>query len=302
MTALELLRFLNRRGVTVNLNADKTALQIVAPCGLKPEWRAGLVALKPALLAFLQVEDRPALRATLETRVNTLADKSADLETRCGQGHPAFEEAYKEFQATLRSYAALCDLMDGVCLLSDVHRQEENVYQKINADPAPRALDAPTPNETKNQNSNQTGENQVGEKVKLVVPEVVPAGTYETFIAGIESVKSQFNDKDQFRIKFSIGSGKHFAKTLTVYCNKVLTPKSKLYALVSAALFAGNPIPPRYELDMDELANKGVLLIVKVESNDNGKYNKVESFMPLATEEDEGEEVLMVEPAFAATA
>ena len=115
-----------------------------------------------------------------------------------------------------------------------------------------------------------------------VIHEILPAGQYPAKITEIE-LDEEGKFGPQFKFKFTLPPGENNkSRELTGWTSDVFSNHpSKLYEWVQAAVFDGGEIPKEYSFDSDGMLGKYVMLIVALETNDDGKkFNKIKTVLP----------------------
>lgn len=111
--------------------------------------------------------------------------------------------------------------------------------------------------------------------------EAIDPGTYRAQVGAVALEDGQFGP--QLKVRFDLAAGEDVpeGKSIMAWCSAKLSPKSKLYAWVSALLFGGRGVPADYDLDTDALLDKAVLLLVEIVEKDGGEFNRVKELLPV---------------------
>ena len=108
--------------------------------------------------------------------------------------------------------------------------------------------------------------------------EVLPAGEYTATIADVQITAGKFGDQAEF--SFVIEDGEFAGAVLKGWTSARFSPKSRLYAWAKAA-FGGQPIPPTYNLDTDDLLQRRVNLMVIARVKESGEeFSKIDDCRP----------------------
>ena len=117
----------------------------------------------------------------------------------------------------------------------------------------------------------------MGFVIRQTLIELLPVGEYPAIISAVEPAEGQYGP--QLKFTFSL-TGRHQGKKLTGYCSQSFNIKSNLFKWTRAAL-GGRDIPPDWDLDIDQLLDKPVILVaIKKTGSDGTEFNKIDSLLP----------------------
>lgn len=277
---------------------------------------AAVRSARDEALWFLKLRSR---KDELEEQVNHGGDELDELSDRVGQDTPEYDERFKVWEAALHEYENVCDQLasrswstvtldlpaDSKLPTIDGQRQEledGTVRATYTREQLKEALDFHqekffqvsllangedgTIGTNKNDRQDRTNENtkkgekRMGKTLKLEKFDPLPTGEYLAEIVGVTEESGKFGD--QFKIQFKILEPEDFwGRHVGGWCSQTLTPKSKLYSWVRAAMFNGAPIPDDFEFDVDNLIGKKVRLQVVVQTGeDGGVHNRINDVQP----------------------
>ena len=118
----------------------------------------------------------------------------------------------------------------------------------------------------------------MGATIKQTHFEPLPVGEYQATIGAAAMEDGQFGTQVKFR--FDVTTPGFEARSVTGWASATFSPKSKLYQWTRAAF--GRDIPPEYDLNLDHLLDRPVVLVLVTKTGDDGaEYNKIHDVRPV---------------------
>lgn len=118
----------------------------------------------------------------------------------------------------------------------------------------------------------------MGTTIKQEFSVVLPTGTYPAQIVAADLDEGHYGA--QVKLTFNVIDGEHKNATLMAWTSAKFSQRSKLFRWVKAA-FGGTEIPPTYDLDLDHLLDRRVMVqVVEKTKEDGTEFNKVDEVRP----------------------
>jgi hypothetical protein len=115
-------------------------------------------------------------------------------------------------------------------------------------------------------------------KINQTHYQVLPIGEYVAKITGIVEEDGQFGP--QLKFTFDMLAPDLEMRYVVGWCTAKFSKKSKLYAWTKAAL-GGNPIPPDWDFDSEDVLGKIVRLELVTDTKEDGEtYNQIHAVKP----------------------
>jgi len=113
--------------------------------------------------------------------------------------------------------------------------------------------------------------------IKQTRYDALPTGEYPAKIGAYEMTEGQFGA--QVKLRFDVTAQGLEDRSIIGWAAATFSPKSKLYGWVRAAF--GREIPANYDLNLDHLLDRPVVLVLVTKVGDDGlEYNKIDSLKP----------------------
>jgi hypothetical protein len=118
--------------------------------------------------------------------------------------------------------------------------------------------------------------------IKQTRYDALPTGEYPAKIGAYEMTEGQFGTqvKTQVKLRFDVTAQGLEDRSIIGWAAATFSPKSKLYGWTRAAF--GREIPANYDLNLDHLLDRPVVLVLVTKVGDDGlEYNKIDSLKPV---------------------